>query len=142
LFYFFAVRVSRQYVDWPRSRIEGLLEAFPILVDTGKQHTYVETENVRFVYQPIEQSYLLVVTNKQSNILEDLETLRLLSQLVPKCSAFLDEEGICDSAFELIFAFDEVISLGRKENATIAQLKKYFKMERHTENIIKQGNIN
>jgi coatomer subunit delta len=65
-----------------RIRIEGLLAAFPKLVGTGKQHTYVETENVRYVYQPIEGLYLLIITNKQSNILEDLDTLRLLSKLV------------------------------------------------------------
>lgn len=80
--FYFAVLVSRQFVDMSRIRIEGLLAAFPKLVGTGKQHTYVETENVRYVYQPIESLYLLLVTNKQSNILEDLETLRLLSKLV------------------------------------------------------------
>ena len=74
--------VSRQFVDMSRIRIEGLLAAFPKLVGTGKQHTYIETENVRYVYQPIEALYLLLVTNKQSNILEDLETLRMLSKLV------------------------------------------------------------
>ena len=71
-----------------RSRIEGLLAAFPKLVGTGKQHTYVDTENVRYVYQNIEALYLLVITNKQSNILEDLETLRLLSKLV-SCPQFV-----------------------------------------------------
>ena len=74
--------VSRQFVDMSRIRIEGLLAAFPKLVGTGKQHTYIETENVRYVYQPIEALYLLLVTNKQSNILEDLDTLRMLSKLV------------------------------------------------------------
>ena len=74
--------MSRQFVDMSRIRIEGLLAAFPKLVGTGKQHTYVETENVRYVYQPIEGLYLLLITNKQSNILEDLDTLRLLSKLV------------------------------------------------------------
>ena len=77
-----AVLVSRQFVDMSRIRIEGLLAAFPKLIGSVKQHTYVETENVRYVYQPIEAMYLLLVTNKQSNILEDLDTLRLLSKLV------------------------------------------------------------
>ncbi|XP_057470292.1 coatomer subunit delta-like [Actinidia eriantha] len=137
--------VSRQFVDMSRIRIESFLAAFPKLVGTGKQHTYVETENVRYVYQPIEGLYLLLVTNKQSNILEDLETLRLLSKLVPEYSVSLDEEGICKTAFELIFAFDEVISLGHKENVTVAQVKQYCEMESHEERLHKlvmQSKIN
>jgi hypothetical protein len=50
----FAALVSRQYMDMSRIRIEGLLAAFPKLVGSGKQHTYVETENVRYIYQPME----------------------------------------------------------------------------------------
>ncbi|KAG6406381.1 hypothetical protein SASPL_133981 [Salvia splendens] len=137
--------VSRQFVDMSRIRIEGYLAAFPKLVGTGKQHTYVETENVRYVYQPIETLYLLLVTNKQSNILEDLETLRLLSKLVPEYSYSLDEEGIGKTAFEILFAFDEVISLGHKENVTVAQVKQYCEMESHEEKLHKlvlQSKIN
>lgn len=137
--------VSRQFVDMSRIRIEGYLAAFPKLVGIGKQHTYIETENVRYVYQPIESLYLLLVTNKQSNILEDLETLRLLSKLVPEYSYSLDEEGIGKTAFELIFAFDEVISLGHKENVTVAQVKQYCEMESHEERLHKlvlQNKIN
>ncbi|KAF1878809.1 hypothetical protein Lal_00047481 [Lupinus albus] len=139
------VLVSRQFVDMSRIRIEGLLAAFPKLIGTGKQHTYVETENVRYVYQPIEALYLLLVTNKQSNILEDIDTLRLLSKLVPEFSFSLDEEGICKHAFELIFAFDEVIALGHKENVTVAQVKQYCEMESHEEKLHKlvmQSKIN
>ncbi|KAF5792966.1 putative Longin-like domain superfamily, coatomer delta subunit, Mu domain-containing protein [Helianthus annuus] len=89
--------------------------------------------------------YLLLVTNKQSNILKDLDTLRLLSKVVPEYSASLDEEGICKNAFELIFAFDEVISLGHKENVTVAQVRQYCQMESHEERLHKlvlQSKIN
>ncbi|KAF5836447.1 hypothetical protein DUNSADRAFT_5953 [Dunaliella salina] len=138
--------VSRQYVDMSRIRIEGLLAAFPKLVGTGKQHTYVETENVRYVYQPMEGLYVLLVTNKQSNILEDLETLRLVSKLVPEfCQGLLEEEAVSMSAFDLIFAFDEVISLGHKENTTVLQVKQNCEMESHEEKLHKmiiQSKIN
>lgn len=175
-----AALVSRQFVDMSRIRIEGLLAAFPKLVGTGKQHTYVETENVRYLYQPIEvrgkgdlrrapplkrgscssgkagcmvvcacgfgllfvrsqqrnrclaacsrdlcqptlspggqppvppgphprsvltphpalnpqSMYLVLVTNKSSNILEDLETLRLCGKVVPEYVEALEEEEV------------------------------------------------
>jgi hypothetical protein len=82
--------------------------------------------------------YLVLITNKQSNILEDLETLRLLSKLVPEfCENSLEEESVCRSAFDLIFAFDEVISLGHKENITIMQVRQNCEMESHEEKLHK-----
>ena len=117
-----AVLLSRQFVDMNRIRVEALLAAFPKLLGSGKQYTFVETENVRYVYQPMEGMYLLLITNKQSNILEDLETLRLLSKVVPEYLEAMDEAAIAESAFELLFAFDEVISLGHKEEVTVTQV--------------------
>lgn len=57
---------------------------------------------------PPQTLYLLLVTNKGSNILEDLETLRLLAKVVPEYVPSMDEEGVSTAAFELLFAFDEV----------------------------------
>ena len=62
----FAALISRQFIDMSRVRIEGLLAAFPKLVGSGKQHTYIETENVRYVYQPLEVSVLRMLPQCQA----------------------------------------------------------------------------
>ena len=79
-------------------------------------------DQLRFLPAPLQALYLLLVTNKGSNILEDLEILRLLAKTVPDYVQTLSEEGIVEAAFDLLFAFDEVISLGYKENVTLQQV--------------------
>eukprot|EP00128_Syssomonas_multiformis_P004996 Colp12_sorted_trinity150504_noHs@6283 len=127
--------VSRQFVEMTRSRIEGLIAAFPKLIGTGKQHTFVETESVRYVYQPMETLYMLLITTKNSNILEDLETLHLFAKVIPEYCRIVDEHEIAENVFELIFAFDEVISLGYRESVNLAQIRTFTDMDSHEEKI-------
>mmetsp|Transcript_37099 Transcript_37099/g.47951 ORF Transcript_37099/g.47951 Transcript_37099/m.47951 type:complete len:178 (-) Transcript_37099:1342-1875(-) len=129
---------SRQFVGMSRIRIEGLLAAFPKLMGSGHntQHTFIETDSVRYVYQPIESLFLLLITNKASNIVEDLETLRLLSKLVPEIAGGFTEDRIGDHMFDLVFAFDEVITTGgHRESITLAQIQTNLVMDSHEEKL-------
>ncbi|KAJ8602212.1 hypothetical protein CTAYLR_003642 [Chrysophaeum taylorii] len=137
---------ARQFVEMNRLRIEGLLAAFPKLLGTGnKQHTFIETDSVRYVYQPLEGLFLLLITNKASNIVEDLDTLRLLSKVVPEFAGGTSEEKVSDRAFELVFAFDEVITTGGyREYIDLRQIRQNLEMDSHEEklhNMVKKTKI-
>lgn len=129
------VLISRQFVEVPRTRIEGLLAAFPKLIGTGSQHTVIETENIRYVYQPLGNLFLILLANRQSNILQDIETLRLLGQVISKVCHSTEEEKITQYGFELISAFDEIVSLGYRDSVTLGQITTTIEMESHEERI-------
>lgn len=135
--------LSRQFTDVSRIRIEGLLSAFPKLLvgnngSTTKQCTYVEAGAVRYVYQPVENLLLVLVTTKNSNIVEDLATLRLMGQIIPEYVNNVDEETVANKAFELLFAFDEVIVSGKREHNTLEQIMTYLEMQSHEEEVAKE----
>jgi hypothetical protein len=119
----------------PRSRVEALLASFPKLADSSTQHTTVEQDNVRFVYQPLDELYMVLITNRQSNILQDIDSLHLFAQVVTSTCKTLDEREILRNAYELLSAFDELVTLGYRENLTISQIKTFLEMESHEERI-------
>ncbi|KAI8065943.1 coatomer subunit delta [Gongronella butleri] len=129
------VVISRQFREFQRSRIEGLLASFPKLTGTGQQHTTVETEHVRYVYQPLEDLFMVLITNRQSNILQDIESLHLFARVVTDTCRSCDERDILNNAFDLLFAFDEIISEGYRENVNLSQVKNNIDMESHEEKI-------
>lgn len=127
--------LSRQFREMPRSRIEGLLTSFPKLIPANTQHTSVETPDVRYVYQPLEDLYILLITNKASNILLDIDTLHLVTRVVSDLTHSPDEREILRNSYEIIGAFDEIISLGYRETVNLMQVRNVLEMESHEEKI-------
>lgn len=111
------------------------MASFPKLADSGTQHTTVEQDNVRFVYQPLDELYMVLITNRQSNILQDIDSLHLFAQVVTSICKKMDEREISRNAFELLSAFDELVTFGYRENLSLSQIKTFLEMESHEERI-------
>lgn len=128
--------LSRQFKDLSKDRITALLANFPsLLSNSGSQNTTVEDEAVRYVYQPLEEFYVVLLTNKQSNILQDIDTLHLFVSVVSNMVRSVDEMEVFDNAFEILSAFDEIVNLGYKEQLTMLQVQTFLEMDSHEEKI-------
>ena len=57
-----------------------------------------------------------------------------LSQIPEYCQR-LDEQDVLDNAFDLIFAFDEIVALGYRENVNLAQIRTFTEMDSHEEKV-------
>lgn len=47
----------------------------------------------------------------------------------------MDELEIAENAFNLIFAFDEIVALGYRENVNLAQIRTFVEMDSHEEKV-------
>ncbi|KEG08624.1 coatomer delta subunit [Trypanosoma grayi] len=132
--------LSRNFNEISRIRVEGLLSAFPRLLESSvnKQVTYIDAGAVRYVYQPLEDLFLVLITTKNSNIVEDLATLHLMGRLIPEYVETVSEAALEAKAFQVFFALDEVIVGGKRENTTVEQIKTYLEMESHEEMMVRE----
>ncbi|EGG05432.1 uncharacterized protein MELLADRAFT_116836 [Melampsora larici-populina 98AG31] len=130
--------IARVFKDLPRARIESLLSTFPKLVPPSSQHTVIDdpASAIRYVYQPLEDLWLVVLTNRQSNILQDIDTLHLLSRIVSDfCRGSVTESEVLSRSFEVLSSFDEVVSLGYREKVDLNGIRSVMEMESHEEKI-------
>lgn len=125
------VILSRQFMDISRVRIWGLLSAFPRLCDasTKKQATFLDAGSVRYVYQPIEDLFIVLITTLNSNIVEDLATLQIMVNAVSENVGKITEASLEKNVFGILFAFDEIVVCGKKESTTLEEVQKYLEMD-------------
>lgn len=55
-------------------------------------------------------------------------------QIPEYCSA-LEEQEVLENSFDLIFAFDEIVALGYRENVNLAQIRTFTDMDSHEEKV-------
>ena len=74
--------LSRQFEPMPKTAVEDLYLSFPKLVKPKQQHTYVQTDKHTFLLLPIENLFLVLISTRNSNIIEDQETIRMVYKIL------------------------------------------------------------
>lgn len=54
---------------------------------------------------------------------------------IPEYCRSMEEAEIADNAFNLIFAFDEIVALGYRESVNLAQIRTFVEMDSHEEKV-------
>lgn len=74
--------VCRQFDHMKRSQVEDLYLSFPKLITPNQQHTYVQSDYHTFLYIPLDGLYLILVSTRNSNIIEDQETISMIYKVL------------------------------------------------------------
>ncbi|KAI1714188.1 coatomer subunit delta [Ditylenchus destructor] len=106
-----------------------------------KQYTFVETDGVRFLYQTVNNVYVVLLTTKNSNILQDMNSLRIFSRVVFEYCNTKQDLDITANIFDLIFAFDEIVELGYPVNLNMPQIRNFTEMNSEEERLFNKHQI-
>ena len=120
---------ARQFFNITRMDLEEYIVQFSRGVDSCKEITHFESDKVRYIFIPIESLYLILITTKNSNIIEDTEILKLIYRLIQDLCGQINSESIVKNAFEIMLGIDDIVTLGYRNSVTLGQIKQYLQME-------------
>ena len=121
--------LARQFFSITRMDLEEYIVQFSRGVDSCKEITHFESDKVRYIFIPIESLYLILITTKSSNIIEDTEILKLIYRLIQDSCGQINSESIVKNAFEIMLGIDDIVTLGFRNSVTLGQIKQYLQME-------------
>ena len=120
---------ARQFFNITRMDLEEYVVQFSRGVDSCKEITHFESDKVRYIFIPIESLYLILITTKNSNIIEDTEILKIIYRLIQDLCGTINSESITNNAFEIMLGIDDIVSLGYRNSVNLGQIKQYLQME-------------
>lgn len=122
---------ARQFTPMTRKELEEYIVLFSRTISQEKEVTTVETDKNRFIYYHSESLYLVVITTKDSNVIEDMEVLKLANRvIIDLCGVGkLQESAIIDHAFDIALALDDMVSFGTFEGVNMMQIKNLLLMD-------------
>lgn len=121
---------ARQFVEITRKELEEHVVMFNRLLSNDKDSTVIETDKIRYLYIHSEAVFIVLVTSKDSNVIEDIEVLKLSHRFISDvCTGRLVDNIIIENAFEISLGLDDISSLGLFDGVSLSQMKQYLQMD-------------
>jgi hypothetical protein len=129
---------ARQFEPITRLELEEYIVHFSRNIDTCKESTHLETDKVRYLFITIDELYLIIITTKNSNFIEDIEILKLIYRLLQDSCIVITAVSIIINAIKIALGIDDLLSMGLRESVTIPQIKQLLEMESQDEKEFKK----
>eukprot|EP00771_Trimastix_marina_P004123 gnl/Trimastix_PCT/860.p1 GENE.gnl/Trimastix_PCT/860~~gnl/Trimastix_PCT/860.p1 ORF type:complete len:569 (+),score=96.27 gnl/Trimastix_PCT/860:108-1709(+) len=126
-----SVIFSRNFLAMESQVTQSWFSAFPSLSQQS-EHSVFETEEVRYCCHQIQPFYLVMVTTRTSNIIQDLECMRTMVRIVQDqvqmAALSITEKALKQCQFDIMAGWDEEISSGYPNNLTVDEIDKNIAM--------------
>jgi hypothetical protein len=129
---------ARQFTKMSRMELEEHIVHFSRNIDNCKDTTHLESEKARYLFIPVESSFLVLITTKMSNIIEDIEILKLIYRLIQDLCGEINEGNILKKAIELLMGVDDIVCMGYRNSVSITQVKQFLLMDSQEEKEFKK----
>ncbi len=121
---------ARQFIPITRKEIEEHAVAFHRSLNVDKESTVIEVDNNRFLYIKAEDVYIILITSKDSNIIEDMEVLKLSHRFISDtCQGKVSDTNIIQNAFTIALGLDEILSQGMFDGVNLSLIKQFLTMD-------------
>jgi len=116
-----------------RLELEEHIVHFSRNIDTCKDTTHLESDKARYLFIPVENLFVVLITSKTSNIIEDIEIIKLIYRLAQDLCGNIVESSVSTNAFELMLGIDDIVCLGYRNSVSISQIKQFMLMDSQEE---------
>jgi hypothetical protein len=124
---------SRQFIKMTRMEIEEHVVHFTRNIELCKENSTLESDKTRYIFIPIENLFLILITDKESNLIEDIEITKIVYRLLQDICGNITENTVKENAFELIMGIDDIVNMGYRDAVSIVQIKQYLVMDSQDE---------
>ncbi len=124
---------ARQFTKMSRMELEEHAVHFTRNIEACKENNTFESEKTRYIFIPIEHLYLVLLTDKDSNLIEDIEIIKIIFRLIQDICGSISESTITENCFDLLLGIDDIVSLGYRDAVSVAQIKQFLLMDSQDE---------